>query len=213
MIELENITLKKILPSSILDEQIVAISKAIDKSLQDISSVIPKILLLDRLEDLPEPIIDDLAWQLHADFYELANTLSKKCAVVKESKGWHRYKGTPWAIESAVSTIFQSAKVLEWFEYGGKPFFFKVTFIKEPLIDIKKVYDVISVIEETKNVRSWCEGIEFFTEVKGKSYFGGYTETFDSVEINILEFYPQNGGFETQHFSGYTEIFDKIGEM
>ncbi|MCW1685124.1 phage tail protein [Campylobacter jejuni] len=37
-----------------------------------------------------------------------------------------RYNGTTWAIKEALRAVFPTAVVKEWFNYGGKPYFFKV---------------------------------------------------------------------------------------
>ena len=38
----------------------------------------------------------------------------------------HRYKGTKYAIEEIFKTLNIVGNVEEWFNYGGKPYYFKV---------------------------------------------------------------------------------------
>ena len=68
-----------IVPSSISgDKTIRNISAAADPGLRKISSDTLLLLLLSRLDELPEKIVDALAWQYHVDFYDDAATLEKK---------------------------------------------------------------------------------------------------------------------------------------
>lgn len=77
---------------------------------------------------MPENIVDYLARQYHVDFYQADLSLDAKRKLVKNSIIWHRHKGTKWAVEQVVSTVFEHpAHVEEWFEYGGDPYKFKIT--------------------------------------------------------------------------------------
>ena len=119
-----------IVPSSISgDKTIRNISAATDPGLRKISRDTLLLLLLPRLDELPEKIVDALAWQYHVDFYDDAATLEKKRALVKQSIKWHRRKGTPSVVEEVCTAIFKSAKIEENWEYGGEPYHFKVVMI------------------------------------------------------------------------------------
>ena len=121
-----------IVPSSISgDKTIRNISAATDPGLRKISRDTLLLLLLPRLDELPEKIVDALAWQYHVDFYDDAATLEKKRALVKQSIKWNRRKGTPSVVEEVCTAIFKSAKIEENWEYGGKPYHFKVVMITD----------------------------------------------------------------------------------
>lgn len=114
------------------------------------------------LAPLTEPELDLLAWQLHVDGYETARNPEQKRLMVLESIALHRKKGTPWAVERAVGILLErTAQVREWFEYGGRPYFFRVRFdVTEAGFDVPTLTDVLRQIVEWKNVRSWLDLIE-----------------------------------------------------
>ena len=62
--ELEKISLRDIIPSSIAhDKNIQAIIKAIDPEFQKVSQDTREAFIISRVNELPENVIDLLAWQ------------------------------------------------------------------------------------------------------------------------------------------------------
>lgn len=160
--DLKSLSLMDILPDSILsDPQMSAAAQALDAELQNVTKATVETLHLPRLDELPEKVVDLLAWQWHVDYYEpLGMSIETKRRLVKESVAWHRMKGTPAAVEAVVSAAFDTSQVKEWYEYGGKPYYFKV--VTEDVTTDKATLDRMrQAIETVKNVRSWLEKIEF----------------------------------------------------
>ena len=117
MLKLDNITLATLAPPSITrDKNIKAIFQALDPELQSVYDAVKEIHIYSRIDELPEKIIDALAWQWHIDFYELANNLETKRELVKSSIEWHRHKGTSYAILKALEFFGIEAKFIPWYE-------------------------------------------------------------------------------------------------
>lgn len=132
MLELKDDSLQQILPSSIASDKTVQdIAKAISAKLQLINRQTELILLLPRLDELSEALIDELAWQYHVDFYDYQADIEKKRALVRNAIAWHRYKGTPAAVEEVCTAVFRTARVFEWFQYDGEPYHFKCALLKK----------------------------------------------------------------------------------
>lgn len=124
---LQELSLLDIAPSSIKSDKVVnSAIRAIDPELKSVSQSISEAFIISRIDDLPEILIDLLAWQWHVDYYEPDLSLDVKRSLVKSSISWHRIKGTPYAVEQLVSQIFGNAKVSEWFDYAGRAYFFRV---------------------------------------------------------------------------------------
>lgn len=167
--DIESISLLDILPNSILtDPQITAAAKALDTELQSVTRATVETLHLPRIDELPEAVVDLLAWQWHVDFYEsLGMDIDTKRRLVKESIAWHRAKGTPAAIEAVASAAFDKTTVKEWYEYGGKPYYFKI--VTEDVTTDKEVLNRLHrAVDSVKNVRSWLEEIEFLLHLQDK---------------------------------------------
>jgi len=136
--ELKTLSLVDILPDNLLaDEKIYASAKALDKELELVTEDCKQVMHLPRIDELPEPVVDLLAWQWHVDFYEAGMDLPTKRRMVKQSIAWHRRKGTPSAVKDAVTTVFGEAHIFEWFNYGGEPYHFKIDLFDAPGITQK----------------------------------------------------------------------------
>ena len=107
MLELKDNALQRILPSSISgDATVKDIVQAISGRLAQLGEQAELVLILPRLKKLPEEIVDELAWQYHVDFYDVAAGLTKKRELVRKAIARHRYKGTPAAVEEVCSAAF-----------------------------------------------------------------------------------------------------------
>lgn len=159
---INNPSLIDILPPVILkDEKLKAAAKALDVELKKLSADAQLVLHLPRLDELPNEVLDQLANQYHVDFYEPAEMdLETKRKLIRESLLWHRIKGTKAAVEKLLNTITRGAKVSEWYEYNGKPYFFKVNL--QGLLDYGDNGETfLRMINSTKNERSWLDAVDF----------------------------------------------------
>ncbi len=118
----------------------------------DMAAIFPQI------EKLPEGVIDILAHDLDISWYDAAAPLKNKRAAVRDCILVHKYKGTKYAVETALKSMYNSAEVQEWFEYGGEPFHFRVSVYGSTGSGLKTLY---LKIQYAKNLRSVMDNIEF----------------------------------------------------
>ena len=169
----ESLSLLDILPANILeDEKVAAAAQALDREIQEVTKATIEVLHISRIDELPEAVVDLLAWQWHVDFYDQNLSLDKRRALVKNSIRWHMKKGTKAAVEEMVQTVFESGRVTEWFEYGGEPYHFKIDLLSAPRIVQEDLEKVVRVINSVKNTRSWLDSLGFIRESEGKQYYG-----------------------------------------
>ena len=147
------------LPESINKDPVPDLARVVDMALSDIN---PDLLLIyPAVDGLPEALIDHLAEQMHVDEYDDNSDLSVKRQQVKESFLLHKFKGTKYAVQKAVSTVYQSAKVEEWPAYSGDPYHFRISGITAPIEDGAVVNKLVRIVNAYKNTRSWLDYIEF----------------------------------------------------
>lgn len=147
------------LPESINKDPVPDLARVVDMALSDIN---PDLLLIyPAIDDLPEALIDHLAEQMHVDEYDDNSDLSVKRQQVKESFLLHKFKGTKYAVQKAVSTVYQVAKVEEWPVYSGEPYHFRISGITAPIEDGAVVNKLVRIVNAYKNTRSWLDYIEF----------------------------------------------------
>lgn len=161
--ELEKISLQDIIPRSISgDKNVHAILKAVNPQLRGVSQNIREAFIVSRLNELPEDVIDLLAWQWHVDFYEPELPIETKRELVRESISWHRKKGTKAAIISALEKLNFVPTIKEWYEseLQTAPHTFSVRgYYKDDQIDVdflgEHTHEILTrIIENTKPARS-----------------------------------------------------------
>lgn len=181
--------LKDTLPESIAnDKEIESICKVVQDRMWAIKKQTEMLLLLPRLNVLPEALIDELAWEYHVDFYRPDLPLDTKRKLIQQAIAWHRIKGTPAAIEEVCSAVFNHAEVFENWEYGGEPYHFKVRVVKEAIPDPLVIETLLDAIEQTKNARSWLDEIGFYREYLVKSFWGSGFSKRTSVKAIPRDF-------------------------
>lgn len=186
--ELLHTSLLDILPQNLLrDEQIKAAAQALDAELQKITEATKEALLLPRLGKLPEAVIDLLAWQWHVDFYEPTLGIGAKRRLVRESIAMHRIKGTKAAVELALRMTRHTGDVIEWFEYGGKPYCFRVSGIRADSVHLDGLRSLLRLIYAMKNERSWLENIDFVRPVRIGMYYGVLSSSGKQYRIGPLQ--------------------------
>lgn len=121
---------------------------------------------LNTLDDTPfaHQLIDELAWQFHCDYYDADVDIETKKAVVKQSIKIHQKKGTPQAVTDLLQTAFPSnTQLYEWFQYGGKPYHFKILTSE---LNGAQVGKFLKALNSVKNARSYCDGIQLYEAIE-----------------------------------------------
>lgn len=187
--ELAKVSLLDILPQNLLgDKQIEASARALDIEIRKTTAEIEQALILSRLDVLPEKVLDLLAWQWHVDFYEpavMSPELKRK--LIRESIALHRIKGTKAAVELALRMIYYTGEVTEWFEYGGEPYYFRVSGIRPDNVRSEELSNVLRLIYMMKNERSWLENIDFVRPVRIGMYYGALSSSDKQYRIGPLQ--------------------------
>ena len=219
MLKIDDKAITATLPSSIdHDEQVLTAAKAIEERLREVSLKTDLLLLLPRLDELSEALVDELAWQYHVDFYDYKADIAKKRALVRNAIAWHRYKGTPAAVEEVCTAAFKTAKVFENWEYGGEPYHFQVRLIEEGIPNQTVIDNLVRAVNDTKNTRSWLDGLSFYREILGTIYLGAIVCPHKTVHIypskfkmNDLQNYQYYGG--VNYWSRKVEFECRIGTV
>lgn len=164
--DINHISLMDLLPVNLKeDSEVVNAAKALDDEINLVTKATSELILFANLDNLPEKVIDLLAWQLHVDFWDNDFDIKIKREMVKNSISWHKRKGTPSVVEEVVSKFLDNAVVRENWEYGGAPYCFKVDTITGPMVSDKTINEIVKAINAVKNTRSHLDGVTFFREI------------------------------------------------
>lgn len=187
--KLTDISLSDITPRNIIrDPTVQNAANSIDHQLQLTADNIGLVAIITRIDELPETVIDSLAWQWHVDFYEPGLDLKAKRNLVRESIAWHRHKGTKAAVKSGVHAVYGSGEVEEWFEYNGEPYHFRVVDIVPDTIDMDSIRLVLRLIDSCKNTRSWLDTLGVRRDLHGTIHVGGIpcvTKAYEVYPVTI----------------------------
>lgn len=122
------------------------------------------------IDTMPDNILNLLALELRTQYYTDSLDIDTKRSLVRNTMIWYMTAGTPIAVEELVTTVFGEGRVLEWFEYGGKPYYFKIVTEASLTKDIDSMFH--NMLQRVKNTRSHMEAIEVNRNVEQQTYAG-----------------------------------------
>ncbi len=140
------------------------------------------VVILQRVDSLPEAVLDELAVQLHIEWYDATAPIAVKRALIKSSRIVHSLLGTPFAVEQVVKDYFGDGKVEEWFEYGGDPGYFRVLTANSAVTGDQATRFALAV-EGVKNKRSVLEAVIITLMAELQFYRGCVLHTGDTITI------------------------------
>ena len=145
------------------DENMLALGRLAAEELHISAWEAEKNVIYAVIDSLPETWLDVLAYDLHVDWYDYDYAVEIKRKIIKNSVRVHQKLGTKYAVENVLRDVYRTAKVEEWFEYGGRPYTFK---IKVDVAEWGLTEHISREIEEKmkfyKNLRSHCDGIFYY---------------------------------------------------
>ncbi len=117
-------------------------------------------LLVYWLDIVDASALPVLAKQFHVmglEGWEFAHTEAEQRALLKQAVELHRRKGTLWAVRQGVKRYDPDLDVQEWFEYGGQPYYFRLTG-GTGQITLRQAVEMFHTVEALKSLRSKLEG-------------------------------------------------------
>ena len=128
---------------------------------------IEQLRIYPMIDRLPEKLLDILAYDFKVDWWDADYSLEEKRRTLKDSWRVHKMLGTKAAVERAISSIYPHTQVLEWFEYGGEPYHFRLDInITNDTIDSAKQRRVLERMNFYKSLRSHNDGVTYFVEAE-----------------------------------------------
>ena len=159
-------TLVATLPAALQkDPSAVALAEAMADLLARRPDEIEQLRIYPVIDRLDERLLDILAYDFKVDWWDADYSLEEKRRTLKDSWRVHKLLGTKAAVEMAISAIYPRTTVLEWWEYGGEPYHFRLDInITNDSIDSVKQRRVMERLEYYKSLRSHNDGVTYFVE-------------------------------------------------
>lgn len=209
------IDLTRALPPTLKnDEDMLSLARVIAGELQETGRLIRQNIIYPRIDELPENVLDILAYDLHVDWYDFDYPIEAKRGVIKDSVKVHKRLGTVYATLTALRSVYPNSEIEEWFDYGGEPFLFRV------VIDVTKAkapaeyFQIKRAIDAYKRLTAHMESliyqcridIEIAIETRwwwlsanrtGKALCGTYPQRNITGALGsaVIAVQPETGGF------------------
>lgn len=183
---LENFEIGDLLSNSLKkDKNIAALALAFA-----LTPVFQKIFsqtqLIQMFEGIPEHLLDFVAYEEAAEFYDVNMSIDQKRIFIATSESIHKTKGTPAAVEDVITPFFTKGRVSEWFEYGGKPYHFQI-YTNEYLKNEQDIAKLFRMVNTVKRQSTRLERV-FFNWPNGIAV--------EAIEVNNnIEIHPMAGTF------------------
>lgn len=163
--------IKDILPSNLMEDPAAqAFSYALREGTRLLNRYTQLCYVYCSIDTAPNDVVDLLAKELRTQYYSDALELDVKRGLVRNTLIWYMTAGTPAAVEELVGIVFGEGEVSEWFEYGGKPYWFKIKTNAILTEDMNTFFS--DMIWRVKNTRSHIEAIEIHRTIEQTIYAG-----------------------------------------
>lgn len=154
-----NVDLVRLLPQFMREDGAAqGIGEVVSAFVREMSAAADLLAGWDKLEQLPEEQLDEIAFELNLSWYDKAATASIKQNLIRDGIYMHSKLGTKWAVENIINTYFGSGFVREWFEYGGEPGHFRA-FSSNPDISEQRLNEFLSLLDKVKRASAHLDGV------------------------------------------------------
>ena len=170
------------LTPAIEKEPILSLAKTFDAFMADRIDT-SALLLWGGIDAAKESVLDHLAYHLHVDEYDTSYPIDIKRRMIKQSIPVHKHKGTPYAVKTAIATVYESGQLEEWWDYGGTPYRFRVSGITDPLTGAADIRRLLTLINSAKNKRSWLDYVQFKRSTATENHIAMLKSTVKTIDV------------------------------
>jgi phage tail P2-like protein len=169
MIDFYHGEITDIMPYNLISPETQALSYAVSQAMKRLKDFSSACHMYGELSKVPEPVLDLMALELNTQYYDQTMPRKLKEQLLTQTTAWYMHAGTPEVLREFLGTVLEGGEIREWYEYGGKPYFFKAEVqVGEHEIPLGYGVEVKRQIELYKNARSWLEHVAFI--IGSKSY-------------------------------------------
>lgn len=171
------------------DESTEALAEATAGALVNRLAETDRLRIICNIDNLEEPLLAILAHDFKVDWWDPSYSLEEKRKTVKGSWRVHKLLGTKAAVETALRAVYPNTTVEEWFEYGGKPFHFRIWInLTDDDIDSDRMRRILDRLIYYKSLRSHNDDIWYFIEPEKQPQAQAnvlYTGCFSEMGVRV----------------------------
>lgn len=150
------------------------LEQALAASMARIGDIELRLDTLCNPDTCPVEFLPWLSWAVSVDEWNDDWPEETRRRVIREAPAVHAIKGTPAGVERALIAQGLDARLLEWFEYGGTAYRFKVavTLFNRGLTQ-SEYASILRTVLATKNTRSRLDSLDIALGARGESPVAG----------------------------------------
>lgn len=180
--KLSEISLNDIIPSNMRDDNNIKGFVAAFDYIKD------KVLRLSQLADLFNHLdlltgdqLNEIAKAADIPWYDTSKDIENRREILANYMDVYHKAGTVEALETALSNVFDSAQVIEWYEDGGDPFTFSV--YVSGTVSEDMVNAAVRTMQRIKPAEAVLDSITFIEGLSAKIVFGGMSRL---IRMNVV---------------------------
>lgn len=147
------------------DPKMKAFAAAVTEEMLKVSGNIEQVLIYSRIDELPEDLVDILAYDMHIDWYDYSYPLEVKRDILKNSVKVHKKMGTKYAIEKAIGALYPQTEVEEWFEYEGEPHHFHIVCDVTAERIMASYQEIVNAVKMYKRLSSHMDDVTYQSRI------------------------------------------------
>ena len=168
------------------DPEVEALSYALQQQFIALKEHADRMQCFSNVEELNETVLDYLAIELQAMYYEQSMDLDKKREIIKNTMKWHIYAGTPAAVSEMVNVIFGTGRVVEWFDFENPEERIPGTFdiVTDAGFSKNLIEQFNKTIKKVKNARSHLRKVNIERKNDATVFIAGKSVLHTSISIH-----------------------------
>ena len=139
-----------------------ALAEGIAEVLAGRPAEIDRLRIYPAIDRLDERLLDILAQDFKVDWWDPNYSLEEKRRTLRDHWRVHKSLGTPAAVVTAISAIYQGTTLEEWFQYDGEPYHFRLNIdLTGDQGDPERMQRVLERLEYYKSLRSHLDSVDY----------------------------------------------------
>ena len=190
MTDIKDVVLTDLLPINLHSNHLKALSYAVKCEKDRLIQYLQKINYNAVLgENVTEDIVDLLAVESRALYYDETLPLETKRQLVKETLPSYMLVGTPAIIKRFLEITSEMVEIKEWFEYNGLPYHFSIyiTMPGNAVVTEDVILDIENKIERLKNARSILDVVNIIKQFESETGIALEAASYYEIERSLGE--------------------------
>lgn len=158
MIKFKDAEITDILPYTFKTDRDKALSKGIKVVTDWYYGVVSRFDFWANISNVTDNnLLDTMAAELDTPFYTTDMPVDQKHAIIAAAYQYNSHIGTVGAVQSILNAAFGGGDIMEWFDYGGEPYHFRLNLPIEfggKYISKEMIENFYKLLEKAKNKRS-----------------------------------------------------------